>query len=338
MRKLTNKIIFLINSLLAFVLLLSYLLPYVSPQTFPLLSVLSLAVPILILINVLFLIYWAVQLNRRLLVSLIVLILGISHVTSLYKLQGKTSDEASGVLSFLSYNVHSFNRFHWIDSETIPQDISSLVKEQDPTIFCAQEYYNNPDIDFDQYPHKHEYFNRNHGELALVIFSKYPLLNRGSLSFENTANNVIFADVITPTDTLRIYNVHLQSHKISDVASGRMKENSQKLLKRIQFSFKIQQIQAEQLIDHMKLSPYKNIVMGDFNNTAYSYVYDKITSENLQDTFREAGSGFGKTFEFQFFPARIDYILVPYEAEVLEFTTFKDELSDHYPIFSKIKL
>lgn len=338
MRKLINKIIFLLNSLLAFVLLLSYLLPYVSPQTFPLLSVLSLAVPILILINVLFFLYWAVQLNRRMLVSLIVLILGISHMTSLYKLQGKFSDESSDVLSLLSYNVHSFNRFNWIDSKTIPQDISTLVKEQNPDIFCAQEYYNNPDIDFSQYPYKHEYFNNNNRELALVIFSKYPLINKGSLNFKNTANNVIFADVISPKDTLRVYNVHLQSHKIGAVASGKTKENSQKVLKRIQVSFKIQQVQAEQLINHMQLSPYKNIVLGDFNNTAYSYVYDKIRSENLQDTFKEAGKGFGKTFKFEFFPARIDYILVPNEAEVLGFTTFKEELSDHYPIFSKIKL
>lgn len=337
MRKIVSKIVFLMNAMAAFALLLSYLLPYVSPKMFPLLSVLSLAVPILIVINVLFLFFWAVQLNKKGILSLVALILGISHVSSLYKLRGKSADEIEDGISLMSYNVHSFNRFFWITSETIPQDISKLVKDQNPDVFCAQEYYNNPDIDFTQYLNKYEYFNHNSRELALVIFSKYPFINKGSLNFENTANNVIFADVAFPKDTIRIYNIHLQSHRISSKTDDLAKADSQKLLKRIGVSFKRQQTQTEQLIEHMKSSPYRNIVMGDFNNTAYSYVYDKIRSENLQDTFKKAGKGFGKTFKFELFPARIDFILVPEEFEVLGFQSFDLELSDHYPILSKIK-
>ncbi len=338
MRKVIHKIVFVINSIIAFALLLSYLLPYVSPQVFPLLSVLSLTVPILIIINVLFLLYWLILLKRKMLLSLIVLILGISHVSSLYKLRGKSSEDKEGSISLLSYNVHSFNRFRWIDSDEIPQNISKLVKEQNPDIFCAQEFYNNPDIDFKQYPHKYEYFNNDNGELALVIFSRYPFINKGSLNFEKTANNVIYADIVKGTDTIRLYNIHLQSHRINSKTDELAKADSQKLLKRIQFSFKKQQNQVEQLIVHMKSSPYKNIVVGDFNNTAYSYIYYKIKSEGLQDTFKEAGKGFGKTFKFDLFPARIDFILVPSDSEVIDFKSFDIELSDHYPIYSKVKL
>ncbi len=339
MGKLVNKIIFLINSVVAFALLLSYLLPYVSPKTFPLLSVLSLTVPIFIIINLIFLVYWIILLNKRLILSLAVLILGFSHVSSLYKLGGKSSDENEDSLTLFSYNVRSFNRFDWIEPGNIPKDISTLIKKQNPDIFCAQEYYNNPDTDFSQYPYKYEKFNNNNGELALVIFSKFPFINKGSLDFKKTANNIIFSDVVLKNDTIRVYNVHLQSHKISSITNnGLSDENSEKLLKRVQVSFERQQEQAEMLIKHMNASPYKNILMGDFNNTAYSYVYNKITSEDLQDTFKKAGSGFGKTFEFDLFPLRIDFILVPEDFEVLEFKNFDLELSDHYPIFSKVKL
>ncbi len=338
MRKLVNKIIFFVNSLVAFALLMSYLLPYVSPQTFPLLSVLSLAVPILIVINSLFFVYWLIFLKRKMLLSLIVLILGISHVSSLYKLRGKSSDETSGTLSLLSFNVHAFNRFQWIDSDRIPEDVSKLIKDENPDIFCAQEFYNNPNIDFSQYVNKYENFHHKSRELALVIFSKYRIINKGSLNFKKTANNVIFADIVLSKDTVRVYNVHLQSHGISTKTDDLAKADSQKLYRRIQTSFVKQQSQAEQLIAHMRSSPYKNIVMGDFNNTAYSYIYDKIKSENLQDTFKEAGKGFGKTFNFELFPARIDFILVPDETEVISFKSFDVELSDHYPIFAKIKL
>ncbi len=338
MGKLINKIVFVINSIAAFALLLSYLLPYVSPKTFPLLSVLSLTVPILIIINIIFFVYWVVVLNKRLTLSLLVLILGFSHVSSLYKISGKEWDEEEESVTFMSYNVRSFNRFDWIESSTIPQDISGLVKQQKPDIFCAQEFYNNRDTDFTQYSYKYQNFNNDNGELALVIFSQFPIINKGSLHFKKTANNIIFADIVAKKDTIRVYNIHLQSHKINANTDKLADEDSQKLLKRIQISFEKQQEQAEMLIEHMKTSPYKNILMGDFNNTPYSYVYNKITSENLKDAFKDGGRGFGKTFTFDLFPMRIDFILVSEESEVLEFRNFDIKLSDHYPIFSRIKL
>ncbi|QKX05988.1 endonuclease/exonuclease/phosphatase family protein [Aquimarina sp. TRL1] len=329
------------NSIAAFTLLLSYLLPYVSPKTFPLLSVLSLAVPVLIVINVLFFMYWAILFKRKLLLSLIVLLLGVSHVRSLYKIKGKeVKEEAGNSLSLLSYNVHSFNRFRWIDSDSIPVNISQLVKEVKPDIFCAQEYYDNPDIDFSQYAHKYQIYNNDNGELALVIYTRYPIVHKGSLNLKNTANNIIFADIAIPNDTVRVYNVHLQSHKLNSQIEDLdlNEENSDKLLRSIQVSFKKQQTQAEKLMTHMSASPYKNIIMGDFNNTAYSYVYEKIKSKGLKDAYKEAGEGFGKTFKFDLFPARIDFILVPEEYEVLSFKSDTREFSDHFPIFSSVKL
>lgn len=339
MSKIINKVIFAINSIVAFALLLSYVLPYIPPKAFSLLSVLSLFVPVLIVVNVLFFIFWAVLLKKNMLLSLLVLILGISHVVSLYKLQGKNEEiQTKSTISLLSYNVHSFNRFRWIDSDKVPQDISKFVKKNDPDIFCAQEYYNNEETNFEQYKYKYEYFNNNRLELALVIFSKFPFIKKGSLNFEETANNTIFVDIALPKDTIRVYNVHLQSHRISAKTDELAKSDSQKLLERIEVSFKKQQEQTERLIEHMESSPYRNIVMGDFNNTAYSYVYNQIKSKRLQDAFKEAGKGFGKTFKFDLFPARIDFILVPDTAEVLTFDNFTVSLSDHYPIFSKIRL
>lgn len=338
MKRLFGKFIFAMNLIAALALLLSYLLPYVSPKTFPLLSVLSLTVPILILINLFFLVYWIIRVNKKVLLSLFVLILGFSHVTSLYKLQGKKVENYNNSISLFTYNVHSFNRFKWISSDVIPQDISALVKKQNPDIFCAQEFYNNPDINFTQYKHKYQNFNNDNGELALVIYSKYPIVNKGSLRFNKTANNVIFADIAIKNDTVRVYNVHFQSHRINPNTNELAKADSQKLLKRIQVSFEKQQEQAQQLIAHMESSPYKFFVMGDFNNTAYSYIYNQVKSQGLQDTFKAAGKGFGKTFKFELFPVRIDFILVHEDYEVIEFKTFDKELSDHYPIFTRVRL
>jgi endonuclease/exonuclease/phosphatase family metal-dependent hydrolase len=79
------------------------------------------------------------------------------------------------------------------------------------------------------------------------------------------------------------------------------------------------------------------IVCGDFNNTAYSYVYKEIKGD-LQDAFVEAGNGFGRTFNFKFFPIRIDFILADQSFDINAFKTFDVELSDQYPIMANVKL
>ena len=68
MKKLSfiEKIVFSINSLAAVMLLLSYILPHVQPKSFALLSVLSLAVPFLIILNILFVVYWLLKVKKQL--------------------------------------------------------------------------------------------------------------------------------------------------------------------------------------------------------------------------------------------------------------------------------
>ncbi|MDH3323292.1 MAG: endonuclease, partial [Flavobacteriaceae bacterium] len=53
-----NKIIFLVNNVFALLFIASFAIPYIAPKSFPLLSVLSLSVPLLIIIHVIFILYW----------------------------------------------------------------------------------------------------------------------------------------------------------------------------------------------------------------------------------------------------------------------------------------
>ena len=223
--KWTDKLIFLVNSVLAFLLLLSYSLPYISPSTFPLLSVLSLAVPLLLIINGCFLLYWTARLKKQLLLSLLILLLGLSHLKSLYKFGGNTTATKTDQLTVLSYNVHQFDRFDWIkDNKAVGKDISDFVKSQDPVIFCAQEFYYSPKIDFSHFKYKYIDFNNNTNEVGQAIYSQLPIINKGTLKFERTANNAVFVDVLYQKDTIRVYNVHFQSHRINPNAKALQKE------------------------------------------------------------------------------------------------------------------
>jgi len=154
------------------------------------------------------------------------------------------------------------------------------------------------------------------------------------LNFTNSSNNAIFIDILKEQDTIRIYNIHLESLGINPKEEELTQENSEKLRIRLEKGFKIQANQASLILQHQEKIKYKSIICGDFNNTAYSWVYKKLKT-NKNDAFEEAGIGFGKTYEFAF-PLRIDFILTDERIEVNNFKTYDVKLSDHYPIMARL--
>ena len=91
MKKLSwvDKLLFVINSLFATTLLLSYLLPFIPPSKFSVISIMSLAVPVLIIINLLFLLYWLIKLKRQFILSALILLIGYQQINSFYQLAEK---------------------------------------------------------------------------------------------------------------------------------------------------------------------------------------------------------------------------------------------------------
>jgi endonuclease/exonuclease/phosphatase family metal-dependent hydrolase len=168
----------------------------------------------------------------------------------------------------------------------------------------------------------------------LAIYSKHKILNAGSLDFKNTNNNVIYADIVKEKDTIRIYNTHFQSLQIKPNEDNFGEKDSGKLIKRVSKSFKKQAAQTSLFLQHEQQWKGKKIVCGDFNNTAYSWMYHEI-SKNKKDAFLEAGKGFGKTYNY-WFPLRIDFILTDKNAIVNRFSNFSEKHSDHFPIQAKI--
>lgn len=334
--KLIDKIIYLVNGLLAFLLLLSYVLPFVPPKTFALLSVLSLGVPFLIVVNVLFLLYWLIKLKKQLIMSLLVLVIGYLSFGSLYKFSSSNSDPNDNQLDVMNFNVRLFNLYDWIPEDGIENQIVSFLKEKAPDVLSMQEYHPHKNIDLSFFKYKYEKLSGNKTKYGQAIFSQYPIVNSGSVEFPETSNNAIFADIVKGEDTLRIYNIHLQSLKI-DTKVELNQEESERLLKRVEKTFEMQQEQTELFLAHKAQCPYKMVICGDFNNTAFSYVYKEIKGD-LKDAFKEDGNGFGRTYEFKFFPVRIDYIFYDPNIELTSFKTFDKKLSDHYPIMARFNL
>jgi len=337
MKKLSllDKFLFIVNSILASVLLVSILSAYISPNTLSYISLLSLFTPILILLNFICILYWLLKLKKQFLLSTITLLIGFQQVNSLYSLQEKKILLTDDV-KIMSYNVRMFNLYNWIEKDSVNQNIYNFIHSKNPDILCIQEFHPSNKIG-EKYPYSYIKIKGKQNQFGHAIFSKYKIVNSGSLNFTNTSNNTIFADIVKNNDTIRIYNVHLESLKINPKKENFNTANSEKTRIRLESAFKKQANQVVLLLQHQKKTQHKTIICGDFNNTAFSWVYTKL-KKGKKDAFEVAGKGFGKTFDFNFFPFRIDFILIDEKIEIHNFKTYSVKYSDHRPIMARVKI
>lgn len=335
MKKLSffGKILFWCNSIVVVLLLVSFIVPYLAPKQFSSLSLLSLGVSPLIVLTFLFGVYWLVKLKKQFILSTVMLVAAYLFFNPFYKFPTTTvSDTYNNTISVLSYNVRLFNAYQKdIDSAEISEVLDNTLKIAKPDVVFIQEYYRKATQKFLGYPYRYIHFKNKKIGLGYAIFSKYPLINTGSFDFKNTNNNSLYADLVKGTDTLRLYNVHLKSLGITPSVNSLQEQDKEKLFKRIATTFERQQEHTEVILKHMNTTKHPIVLAGDFNNTAFSYVYRKL-QKGMKDAFVEKGSGLGTTFMFDSYPMRIDYILGSKPLEVLKFTSLEQTFSDHFPI------
>ena len=330
-----QKIILFFTWIAVIFLVLGFITPFIPPKYFPQLSFIGLIYPYIVIVNVLLLLYWLINLKKYFILPLLALLLNFNNLHALFQSSGKHSIDKEGI-TIMSYNVRLFNAYHWIKKKAVDIDISNFLKDQAPDILLLQEYRDGQKTDFSQYKYKNLVLKGNKRRSGLGIFSKFPIINKGDVHFNHTYNNAIWADIKIGRDTIRVYNVHMQSHRVhpQDIPEG----DKIKLSDKISRDFVKQYEQALKLDEHMKKTHHPIILGGDFNNTAFSYIYRKIKGDRKQDAFVEAGKGFGFTWKYKYFPFRIDFLLIDKAFFVREFQTLNQiKYSDHYPIKTLIK-
>jgi endonuclease/exonuclease/phosphatase family metal-dependent hydrolase len=250
----------------------------------------------------------------------------------------------------LTYNVRLFGVYD--DTTTHSRDnIFKLIREEQPDIACFQEYYRQDkptsfetydsirqimnSIDYHERSAHNERGKRNFG---IAIFSKYPMIARGDVMFESQGtmdfNYCVFADVVCRKDTVRIYNVHLQSIRLSEPGSAPTPGTLSMLktgIKKMNSAYIKRADQARKVIEHMESSPYPIVVCGDFNDTPMSYTYHQFYKK-MTDGFREASFGLGATYIGRIPAGRIDYVFHTDELSCSNFNVHKVSYSDHRPI------
>jgi len=338
-----SKTMLFFNVVVAITTLMAYLLPFLAPKWFPFLSVLSLFLPFFLVVNLLFFTYWLIQFKKYIFVSGLVLLLGITFINKFYNLKQTVLPKSENEFTIMSYNVRLFNKFNWYKKANIPTKIAEFVSEKNPDILCVQEYSDLEKTKFSNYKYQHIFKEGNNIIVGNAIFSKYKIIDKGVINFPNSTNNAVYADIIKGNDTLRIYSMHLQSIKIStnieEEEIQKMNESKTKyIFRKISGAFTKQQEQSLLLKQHFSECKYKKIICGDMNNSAFSFVYRTIKG-SMQDAFESNGDGFGKTYNFKYYPARIDYIFADKNIQIKSFETLNDFYnSDHFPLISRLEI
>jgi endonuclease/exonuclease/phosphatase family metal-dependent hydrolase len=367
LRRFTKNIFIVSNCLLAVFFLAGAYVKYFSPAQWWFFGLFTFILAYLLLALILFFLFWLFKKSFWCSISLITIISGWHAVINIFPFNFSSSfsiQKKPESLRVMSWNVEQFNILHHKDHPEVKQEMLDLINQYDPDIACFQEvvagdkkksinYF--PDIqkalrfmdnlysyslkdDFDDYHH----FGR-------AIFSKLPIINKQAVvNYPNDYNATFqYIDVLKNNDTIRIFNVHLQSLKFSpanlsylDKAGLNSDKNiteSRSIVSKIKTGFIKRSIQANFIKDEIDHSPYPVIVCGDFNDVPHSYASETIGS-GLQNAFVEKGSGIARTFSGISPTLRIDNIFADKKFTVLQFIRVKKLLSDHFPILADLIL
>ena len=290
----------------------------------------SLVVPLLCFVNIFFFIFWLIRFQWPFLLFVLTFVIGFKEWRLLYQFKDKGIIISDG-LSVMSYNVRSFNRFKWLDTSNIPKEINTFITNESPDIISFQEYAIDLAPIFKDYPYLFFTPYTRNGKVGSCIISKLPLYNPQPVLFTGSENGGMYVDFLYKKDTLRLYNIHFESLGFNLKDTLVDSHYSKKIRSKIDKVFAIQQLQVLQVKKIMNGSVFPEIICTDLNNNAFSASY-RALSKGMKDSFLAKGAGFGATYQFPYFPLRIDYILTDPKMKTISFKTHSIKLSDHKPI------
>jgi endonuclease/exonuclease/phosphatase family metal-dependent hydrolase len=363
-RKILHNIFVLLNLLFAFLLLISNLSVFISPEKFWAIAFFGLAYPYLLLINIVFVIFWAIKWNRMVLVSLVVILSGWYNLAAYMQIPVNpfhffnSKNKSEVTLKIMQYNVRDFYKTTEPPILKSQPDIIKIIKAENPDIVCFQEFRKEESEGYTFHkiiktlkPSRYFYSFYNYSNetvSGIAIFSKYPIIAKGRMSFSNTCNINMYNDIVVKRDTIRIFNCHLQSirflkgdYDFVDSLQFSISKKNEVGIKTISYklreAFKLRAYQVNHISGLIEKSPYPVILCGDFNDTPVSYTYRRMKG-NMSDAFRESGKGIGNTYNGKVPSFRIDYIFHSNTFSSSGYKMRHEGYSDHFPIFCKISM
>ncbi len=367
LRRFTKGFFVLCNIGIALLFLLGCYASYFNPTTYWFLGLLTIASLYFFLLLVIFIVFWLFAKTKFIFISLITVALAWNPLGQIIKI--KQSEEFKIAKLPNSIRVMSWNVEHFdiLEHKTHPErkkEMLDLINKYSPDVACFQEMVGGDidstainyvpriakDLNYQNYYYsydKRDDFDGKH-HYGIITFSRFPIIQKYTYSPPELNYNSIFQsiDVATDNDTFRVFNIHLQSLKFSDVSRQYIEdptmkgeidiEKSKNIISKFKTGFAKRKLQSERVKKSMNESPYKVIVCGDFNDVPNSYAYNTI-GKGLKNAYAEKGTGIGRTFSSISPTLRIDNIFVDNKMMVEQFVRIKKKLSDHFPIIADVQ-
>jgi len=367
-RRLTKHFFITANVIVAILFLLGCYGYVLNPKYFWPIGFLTLGAFYFLIVLVAFIIFWLFIKPRRALISVIALLLAFKPISNIIPFglsHSFATKKQDSTLRIMTWNVAQFNVLDNKKHPDLQNRMLDLVNEYQPDIACFQEMVaedsvvkDHGHIDkflerlkfqdyFYSYNPKEDFWGYAH--FGIIIFSKYPIINRQTVSFYPNNYNSIFqyVDIVKGPDTFRVFNIHLQTLRFSrenlnyidkpTVENETAIKESKNIIAKFKKGFLKRQIQAERIRAEMEQSPYPVIVTGDFNDVPNSYAYHTI-GKSMKNAFVERGAGLGRTFSGISPVLRIDNIFVDERIDVNQFVRINKKLSDHFPIVADLQM
>ncbi|WP_345073805.1 endonuclease/exonuclease/phosphatase family protein [Hymenobacter fastidiosus] len=330
----------------------------------------ALSLPVALGLNLLAAGYWLLRSWRVAILPIVVAGLTWTHFQrglALHPLRQAPAANLPGPrVRLLSANVRVFNVYKHLHAEDpdSPDKMIRWVASNPADVICLQEFYNEPrktKRDNNRMSTT-ERIGRQTGrqafvsttltnwmgaEFGLAIFSRYPIVRRGTIAFGRlTQNHAMYADVKLPGgDTIRVFNFHLQSMSMEEkdiVDSYSSKAGLQAkglgLMRRFKRGAVARSIQIDTLLRRFEKSPYPLLLCADLNDLPYSYSYDQL-ADHFQNAWATVGTGVGTTYNGRLPFVRIDHQFAGPQWVVDDFRVhYEIPYSDHFPTTAVYRL
>lgn len=309
-------------------------------------SVLGLAFPVVLLLNIFFVPLWLALRWRYVVIPLLGITLVAGYVLDYFPLSPITRDTQTDSLRIVSWNVKGFS--------VVGDQMERLVSEfcsWDADIVCIQEFVDNPNAQ------RLSAAADSIGYTRIVsaercVFTRLPVLDTLTLDMPTAlSNGAICVDLAYGGDTIKLFNLHLESNFIDKkdrtdgleaFDSGQKRKFLLKMWKlwdklAISTRTRAQQVHVlTHLLDSMPVQQ-RVILCGDFNDIPISYSYQQI-NRYLLNAYRQVGNGIGISYNDPLFPVRIDHLFhTPHWYAQRVWIEDHCKYSDHNPLHVVLK-
>jgi endonuclease/exonuclease/phosphatase family metal-dependent hydrolase len=349
---------------------LVFILPYINQDYFWFLNLLALSFPLLILVQLSFLVFWFFIKKKLTLIPIATLLLCFPLIKTIFGATLNASNNQQLHFTVATWNVHLFDFYE--HNGHLSNEMLQKAKDLQADVLAVQELVFSPDSSSSMsinnvrkqlgYKYVATGNDRKFGvhtaagtkeeryfAFCVGFFSNYPIIKWQKVQPLREYNHTfIWADMKVGNDTIRFFNIHLQSmhfvkkdyqfiENIDNQDIDEVKRTGKSLVRKMKNANLLRAVQINAVKEEVLKSPYPVILCGDFNDVPNSYAYQTI-HKVLEDTHVKKGFGISRTFQKLSPTLRIDYIFSSSTLEPLYNTIVAPSLSDHLPVVARFKL